>query len=359
MANGQTGLLIIEETAPKVIKSGPNRVHLIATGTLILCTVAAVSVLSTAQLPFDSQYHLLLRLMWQGNEEWIPVVLVTFGLLQFALVAWGLALLAGGLAGSRLGLCEEYVRKLWPYSAALVVYYVSATTLGRLVANVLYSLQDGDAVGLTSWLARLEGPALLALQDRLSAPAVGAFAAGLYSYVWFGGLLAAVPVFILARNSRAAFDASIGPVILSVFALPWYVLIPVFDPWTLNPAYGPVAGQTLAVNYLYPGAAIELLRTVRSVAPGVVGSCLPSLHVAIPAYFCILAYRSQLRGIAGAFALLTLLVAWAVSWLGRHWIADSVIAVPFAWICVLAVEQLRSTVRSRRSLARVRGPNVF
>jgi hypothetical protein len=336
-----------------VIKSGPHRVHLIAAGTLILCTVAGVSLLGRAQFPFDSQYHLLLRLMWQGNEEWIPAVLVAFGLMKVALVGWGLALLAVGWAGLRLGVCERYVRKLWPYSGAFAVYYFSATTLGRLVANVLYSLQDGDAVGLTGWLARLEGPTLLSLQARLSAPAVGAFASALYSYVWFGGLLAAVPVFILARNSRAAFDASIGPALLSVCALPWFVLIPVFDPWTLNPAYGPVVGQTLAVDYLYPGAAIELLKTVRSVAPGIVGSCLPSLHVAIPAYFCILAYRSQLRGIAGAFALLTLLVAWAVSWLGRHWITDSVIAVPFAWICVLAVEQLRSSVQSRRSLARL------
>lgn len=324
----------------------PNHLRLVAAGAVTLGIAALVSILNAAQFPHDGKYYLLLRLMWQGNEDWIPVVLAVFGLLQALLVLWGITLLVVGVKRKGIEPLRRLVQQLWPYAPAFPIYYFSATSLGRVVANSLYALQGNSAFQLTPLLANLEGRLLLALQSSLSVPVFGYAAAAVYSYVWFGGLLAAVPGFVFARDADTALDAALGPALLSLLALPVYVLFPVFDPWTLNSAYGPVSGPSLAVYYSYPAAAPELLRRVLVEAPGVVGSCLPSLHVAIPAYFAILANRRGHRRIAWLFAAVTVFVTIAVSWLGRHWIVDGIVAIPFAWLCVLIIDRLRHHIQN-------------
>ena len=325
----------------------PDKIRLVAGGTLTLAITALVSILNSAQFPHDGKYYLLLRLMWQGNLDWIPVVLAIFWALQAFLVAWGVGLILVGIRGDGLQSLRRLVYRLWPYAPALPIYYFSATSLGRIVANSLYGLQGAGAIQLTPLLAALEGPALIMLQRGLPGPLFGSAAAAVYSYIWFGGLLAAVPAFVVARDANSALDAALGPGLLSFLALPIYVLFPVFDPWTLNSIYGAVPGESLGVYYSYPGATPELLRTVLSEAPGVVGSCLPSLHVAIPAYFAILGHRRGHKRIAGLFAVLCLLVTLAVAWLGRHWIIDGIVAIPFAWAVVLIIDRIRQSQQIR------------
>jgi hypothetical protein len=94
----------------------PDKLRLVAGGTLTLAITAPVSILNSAQLPDDGKYDLLLRLMWQGNLDWIPVVLSIFWALQAFLVAWGVGLILVGIKGDGLQSQRRLVYRLWPYT---------------------------------------------------------------------------------------------------------------------------------------------------------------------------------------------------------------------------------------------------
>jgi membrane-associated phospholipid phosphatase len=125
--------------------------------------------------------------------------------------------------------------------------------------------------------------------------------------------------------------------------VPFFVLLPVFDPWTTNPLYNNPGAWHSHIAYLYPQAGVSLLQFINSPSDKwATGSCLPSLHVAIPLMVFWVLRKSRLQLLALFFLLLSLAEGFAVVYLGRHWVADVIFAAPYSYLVVRLVEHLNA-----------------
>jgi membrane-associated phospholipid phosphatase len=132
-----------------------------------------------------------------------------------------------------------------------------------------------------------------------------------------------------------------GTALLSLLSLPVFLVLPVFDPWALNPVYGYEGPGQIGVLYLYPGSSLPALQNIATQLRWATGACLPSLHVAFPLLFGLVARRAGLRKLwfcYGAFAAIT---GFVVVYLGRHWVIDVVAAIPACYGALWLVGRLR------------------
>jgi hypothetical protein len=89
------------------------------------------------------------------------------------------------------------------------------------------------------------------------------FATG-YSFVWSTVVLVIGFGLILADRSDLMNRAITGTFLISVLAVPFYVLLPVYDPWTTNPIYGNPGAVATHIQYLYPLDTLSGGRGVQS-----------------------------------------------------------------------------------------------
>jgi membrane-associated phospholipid phosphatase len=94
------------------------------------------------------------------------------------------------------------------------------------------------------------------------------------------------------------------------------------------------------VLYLYPHAKIASLSTIATTARWATGSCLPSLHIAFPFLYALVAARHQMRTEAWLLAAVTAATSVSVVYLGRHWITDVIAAAPFAFAVHWLVQRI-------------------
>jgi hypothetical protein len=303
-------------------------------------------------------YSRVLTLMWSGNssEVWIAKLAVTITYLMTFFVA--LVLLAWGIVYPRQSTHRHAAFLKWchDFAPCWVLLIVLSTSLGRIIANIIYALAPWAAPDITPSLARIEGPVLEILQSTLETPWTGSFSSGIYSWVWSCTILSFGPFLILQRQRRAVSQLILGAVLLPLLAVPLYLLLPAFDPWATNPLYGYSGPGQTTVRYLYPQADLATLKSVATSWRWVTGSCLPSLHVGLPFLYACLAWRNGLRRAAWLLGSVAALTSVAVLYLGRHWIADVVAAIPFVlivyWIVLkLNVDLVLSSSSARRRLA--------
>jgi membrane-associated phospholipid phosphatase len=316
--------------------SAPARPVIAGTGVL-LATALAVWLEATP-LPHDATFRSVAWLMWSGNAAQATLVallgvalhLIALGS-AFVLLVWGIVRPRAPLASAPPLVQRTYATApLWP------LFLMTSQLLGRTVANLVYALAPYAAADRTPLLARLEGPLLAAIQRGMEHPFLSELFAAGYSWIWMGALLLFGPWLVLLGRTRAASRVVLGLVLTAVLAVPFFLLFPVFDPWATNSAYGFGGPGQTAVRYLYPGADPALLTWIATEDRWAAGSCLPSLHVAIPLLCALVAFRERLRASGWILAALTALTALGIVYLGRHWIVDVILAVPF----VLAVHRL-------------------
>jgi hypothetical protein len=128
-------------------------------------------------------------------------------------------------------------------------------------------------------------------------------------------------------------------VLTSVLALPLFVLVPTFDPWTTNAVYG-ATGLTTHIRYLYTNPSASVLTQVNTTLHWSAGSALPSLHVAFPLVVSLVLRKHGMRALSYVMMGMTALTVLVIVYLGRHWIIDAIAAVPFS----LAVVALGSRI---------------
>jgi len=317
------------------------RLRLAVGGMVGIGLVELAVVLADSHLPEDYRYGLLLQLMWAGNEALSAIAGLALQSMFVVSLLFAATLLIAAAAPNGL-LCRalegQALRQLWTYSLVPPVLFITGTSLGRLSATAIYSLDRLSVWSFTPLLARTEGGIIQLMQSGVPI-AQGRPLSIMYSAIWIVALLLAAPAFGFYRDPHAVDEAVIGPVLLTLLAIPIYVLFPVHDPWSLNPQYGFVATVPLTVRYLNPGVDTELLRTVAVSARRVVGSCLPSLHVALPAYFALLAWKHRFVALAAFFSVLTMLTWITVVILGRHWITDGIAAIGLAILGLAVVSR--------------------
>lgn len=320
----------------------PGRSRVLAAGLSMLAAGMVVERMTTAPLPFDETFQSVLYLMWSADvdQTWIPVgIAVAVQVMAFVtplfLISWAIVWPRDVSLKGRALLRSAY--RLAPFWPLFVLVY---QTIGRATANAVYALAPLATGDMTAALARLEGPLLEKMQQHLARPGLDALFADLYSWVWAVGLFGVGPWLVVSGRERAAARLLVGTILMSVLAIPFFLLLPVFEPWATNPAYGYAgAGQT-AVRYLYPDPDLARLSMIAVHSRWATGACLPSLHVAFPLLFCLIAMKHRLRAESWLLAALTASTSVAVVYLGRHWIVDVVAAVPFALAVHWLVERL-------------------
>jgi membrane-associated phospholipid phosphatase len=322
--------------------TAPGRARLMCSGVALLAAVTGVTFLQSLRLPHDDTFGSVLYLMWSANlgQAWIPLALI--GAIYAMAVAVSLFLIAWAIVWPPIASPGPKALLRWCYRFAPCwpLLLLLSTLLGRAVANVVYALAPWAAGDVTPVLARLEGPLLQLLQNAGEHRWASTLFSGIYSWVWIISLIGFGPWLAVRSRERALSQIILGTVLTSLLAAPFFLLFPVFDPWATNPVYGYAGPGHTGVLYLYPHAKIASLSTIATTARWATGSCLPSLHIAFPFLYALVAARHQMRTEAWLLAAVTAATSVSVVYLGRHWITDVIAAAPFAFAVHWLVQRI-------------------
>lgn len=283
-------------------------------------------------LPFDQEYRAVIGLMWPTPRLGLGIVDLAFHLLDFLSFTLPFVLVAGVFVPPHLRLNPpQPLRGAYALAFILPLLSFVVSGLGRLASNLIYAAGASVSWDLTPMLTRLEGGVLASLQAGLPNELVIWTLSFVYSCVWICSLLMIVPILLAAGRSQAASHVIVGWILAAVLAIPFFLLFPVYEPWTTNPLYGYTGRASSSVRLLTAGPPAIDPTMIGTHLHWATGSCLPSLHVAMPALVSFVAYRNGSQWIAGGYALVAGITAITVVCLGRHWVVDVVAAIPFAW----------------------------
>jgi hypothetical protein len=285
-------------------------------------------------MPFDRLYGAVIGLMWPTRGLGPGMAHVAFRALDLACFGLPLVLAAGALLWSRVRANPPLALRL-AYELAFILPLLSfvASGLSRVVANLIYAASGWVSTDYTPLLARLEGHALVRLQTAIGSDFLSWVSSVGYSDGWLVSLLLAVPILLATGGPRPASHLIAGWLLAAVLAIPFFLLLPVYEPWTVNPAYTFAASAETGVRFLTAGPPVIDLATIASDLRWATGCCFPSFHVAMPVLVSRIAYQNGARWIGRGYATVAWVTAFTVVYLGRHWIVDVLAAVPFAW-CV-------------------------
>ncbi len=294
-------------------------------------------------LPFDQHFKAVLYLMWSGTSSWEPhvrpiLLVFIFGCLLIPLVLIGCVLQPQMVSQAKW---RRLVDLCFRYALVVPIAFFLCTSFGRYVTNLVYFSASPVSWDFTTYLAPIEAPALELLQRSLDKPALRTLCSWFYSVGWYIPVVTLVPVLVMRDKSTAVNRVLTAQILTAVLAVPFFVLIPIFEPWTLNPLYGSSGSEITRVRYLYPDADTQFLTRIAQDFQWATGSCLPSLHFAFPYVLGLLLWRSNLRLYGVCFLALAVITAFAVVYLGRHWVIDVIAAIPYGIGIVWASERLR------------------
>jgi hypothetical protein len=299
----------------------------------MLLAAAVVELARQVPLPFDETFRGVIYLMWSSDADraWIPVSIATA--VQLLMVVTPLFLIAWAIVWPRTvsPVGGWLLRRAYRSAPFWPLYLLVLQSIGRVTANIVYALAPLALVDWTPALARLEAALLEQVQARLEAAWLSSVFADVYSWVWLAGLFGLGPWLVLRGRHQAAAQALVGTVLTSLLAVPFFILLPVFDPWATNPTYGYMGPGQTAVRYLYPNPDITQLSKLAVEMRWASGACLPSLHIAFPLLYWLIALQHRLRLEAWLLGALTVATSRAVVYLGRHWIVDLIAAIPYAF----------------------------
>ena len=302
---------------------------------LVGATLTAATVLvGHLQLPFDEEYNAVLYLMWSTTSGAQPAIGILFALILTLCVSTTLILAWSGLERRTPSppIPDSLVYFAKRYAVRLPLLAFLAMHLGRLTANLLYALVPAARADLSPYLAALEAPSIAHLQSVFAGQVYGWVAAILYSVVWAVLVLGFGPLLVVLNRRSAVDQVIVATPSMALLAIPLFLALPVFDPWSMNPAYGYAATTPVEVRYLYPNVDPARLADIATRLRWATGACLPSLHVGFPLLYAIIAVRERLTTLAGVYGAFAAITAVVVVYLGRHWAIDAVATIPFVWV---------------------------
>jgi membrane-associated phospholipid phosphatase len=311
-------------------------------------------VVGQVPLPFDREYGAVIYLMWCGSWAWGPVILVVRSvfLLACLLVPLILVLRVVWPTGREpTSLCRTW-NTCYRYAVVLPVAYILATGFSRYVANLVYFGASSVSWDFTPYVAAVESPVLELLQRSADSARARAVFAGIYSAGWYLSMATLAPILIATNKPSVVNRLLTAQLLTAIAAVPLFLAFPLFEPWTLNPAYAVAGTMTSHVQYLNPNPNLGELTRIARDARWAAGSCLPSLHVAFPLVAGLVLWQSRLRVIGAVFVALAAITGYTTVFLGRHWIIDVVAAVPYA----LGIAWAARRLEVRMTLAVTRAP---
>ena len=236
----------------------PSRVNLLLAAVSYFLIWCLLNLAAGLPLPFDRHFTAVLYLMWSANIE-IPHYLIQITRLNTWVFAAGFLAALAGAAFPSDWLPERprtVIRVVYRYAVALPLFYLLATNIGRYTANSVYAMARPVTWDLTPLLGKLETPLLEWLQRVLYSPLLSEACSLVYSIVWTFPQLTLGVVLVALDRPKALNLLIAGYFWLSVLVIPFFVLLPVFDPWTTNPVYGNPGAWRSQISYLFqPGSS--------------------------------------------------------------------------------------------------------
>jgi hypothetical protein len=296
-------------------------------------------------LPYDEKFALVIYMMWSGSSSHITKLQPLLGTISKDICYTGILILLAALAvPARMmpGWATRVVRMAHRYAAVIPLFYLLTAQLSRYVFNLGYVLGQYVHWDLTPWIARVETPLVEHFQHFFASHATSVICATIYSFVWSIGVLFSGPAIVLADRPRLINRVILGYFLISFLAVPLFVLLPVYDPWTTNSIYGNAGGFATHIQYLYPNANLFMLRFIANdYNKWASAYCLPSLHIGFPLLFYFLTRRGGLRILSWVYLAVTVATCFAIVYLGRHWLVDILLAVPYAYGIARLTEKLK------------------
>jgi len=318
--------------ARAALRGEPTAIHYLAAGVVYGVTPWLVAWLQHLPLPHDEVFSAVVYLVSGGRSqnEWPTPPLIT-------IAAWinfvgATALFASALLPPvrRFGRVHAVAGRFYKYAIALPVWTLLVANLDRFIANEVHSFARLAWFDLTRVFAKVEGPLIAWLQHAIGGGhAVSTFASTFDSIVWLAPVALAGGLLVAADRGRALNSLIVVYVLAGLLAVPLFALLPAFEPWTTNATYGADALAT-NIRYLYANASISTLRRINTEYHSAAGSAFPSLHVAVLLVGALVLRRHRFRTASVVLFALAATTALVGVYLGRHWVLDSLAAIPFS-----------------------------
>lgn len=234
---------------------------------------------------------------------------------------------------------------------------IGTTMLAMRIENV-YDLDIAAALGLdwTPHVHALEGDVVARFQAALRHPLLDLGLHFVYITVYAVYHVAAMVGFAVTGRTAMVKRFAVTWVLVYAIALPFYILAPVNETWTTNPAYGcyedydgpfgSFATTTAGVLHDACGDGGGIVQAISSI-----NNCFPSLHNAFAWALPFLFWRSGWRRAAAGTSVVAFLISVSTLYLGIHWVTDLVAGVALAafvtWIAVRLDFRLDHRLRLR------------
>lgn len=185
----------------------------------------------------------------------------------------------------------------------------------------------------------LEGTVVAALQRLLAFPPLTHLLSLAYLILFPAILFASASIYDRlddhARTRMVAYVYGLNYLI----CLPFYILMPVREPWTLGGS-----DVVLMIDLHSFAPLIDVLRPMSGL-----DNCFPSYHTSLTVSLVLIAYLGGPRKFARAIAVTGFLIVLSTLYLGFHWLSDVVAgviagAVAFAWARKLALAHERASL---------------
>jgi hypothetical protein len=316
---------------------GPTALHFIAAAGVYWLTLWVVAWLQNVSLPHDDLFAAVVYLASGGNSDArhaAPLVAAAIWVnLAAATVLVASALLPQRRRFERIHVVAD---RCYEYAIALPLWTILIANLDRFTANEAHSLRGLASWDLTAIFARMEAPSIAWLQHTVASPGLTTFATTFDSTIWLAPI-AFAGVLLAAADQRGVMNSLIIAYLLTaLLAVPLFVLLPTFEPWTTNTLYG---AREIATNvrYLHANPSLPMLTLINTRFHWAAGSAFPNLRVAVPLVASFVLRRHRLRLMSLLMLGMAMTSALVGGYLGRHWMIDAVAALPFA-LSVIALE---------------------
>jgi hypothetical protein len=323
-----------------ILRVEPTPWHLLVAAALYWATPALLSRLQKVFLPHDMLFSGVVYLMWSGSHTASEIMATAFDMLMALELAAAALLVASALLPRERMFAPAHAvaRRLYRYAVAISLWTIVVGGLARFIADQIYALGNVVSWDLTPIFARIEGPVIERLQHAVASPSMSVFASNFYSAIWLTPLILAGFALAAADKPRALCALLVAYLVTAVSAMPLFVVLPAFDPWTTNALYGAI-GKT-SIQFLYSSPSIPALSEINARYHWSAGAAFPSLHVAFPLVTALVLRKHRLRWTSWFMVAMAATSMFVVVYLGRNWIVSTLFAIPFAFAIVAVAERI-------------------
>ena len=327
------------------VRGAPTRVHFAAAAALYGLVPWILDGLQRLSLRYDDVFSDAVYLRWSGTTQAAQYITPLLEWLTWVPIVAAVLLVASALLPHERMFkpVHAVARRFYRYAIALPLWTILVANADRFIDNEAYRLGPHVVWDVTPLLAKLEGPFIGWLQQHTANPVLSEFASTFDSAIWVTPMVVAGVLLVAIDRPRVMNGVILAYALTVVVALPLFVLLPAFDPWTTNTLYGAKSTAT-HIRFLYTNSSLSMLRRITAQDHWAAGLGIPNLHVALPLVGSFILRRQGLRAASLVMAVIAAVSAFVALYLGRGWLIGCVAAIPLSMAVVSMVSRSRFDV---------------